>query len=258
MATRAGLIVALRSGSGDQRLVTESPAFQLTRKRRASPVHDEAPRETVGIRRRPRVGRGWWCMPSRNRWRAPRPPSRRRNCRGLRRDRRSARPLGRISRSRSSFEVSMVSFCTWAGSPRRRTWSIVWAPIVTTVGAGQLRQFGWRQRSGRRGVTSRGRPTAPTRRRGHGGSRPREGAAAGAVPLEVRLELGAPSPIRTVPSGVGRADLVGPPAGGSAAACPGDPTRTPVGSPSTPLVTKTVIGTPLASAIGRALMRLSA
>ena len=149
--------------------------------------------------------------------------------------------------------------CSCAGSPRRRTWSTVWAPIVTTFDAAN-----WTSSDGVSGRASggggaRGPPLLRDGIENPVDLRHRKGEGGGDEPTGgPRPSLDEPSPMRTGPSLVGRQISRIPDGRDPQQRAQTIPPEPGACSPRTPLVTKTVMGIPLASAIGNALVRLSA
>ena len=163
---------------------------------------------------------------------ARRRQSGRRSCRDPRRGRRSARPPDRSTAPAPPSRKRSSASARCAGRPRRRTWSISMGTDRHHVGGRQLDELGRRQRSGVGGRRRRTSPIPRRRHRGRGGSRPPEAVTGGGGPTGGPHRLSsAPSPMRTVPSAVGRRISRISGRDVSATACPGGPTRTPVGRP---------------------------
>ena len=151
----------------------------------------------------------------------------------------------------------MVCSCSGAGRPRRRTWSTVWAPIVTTLEAAN-----WTNSDGVSGRASGG-GAAEVAHCSETASRTRWISATGSGKQVATHRLEVLARRSTNRARCGRflrssADEISRiPDGRERRSVPRRSHQNPLWLPRTPLVTKTVMGIPLASAIGNALVRLS-
>ena len=146
----------------------------------------------------------------------------------------------------------MVFSWSCAGRPRRRTWSTVWAPIVTNSEAAN-----WTSSDGVSDLASGG-GAAEVAHCSETASRTRWISATGSgsrcrrTDWRSTLAFDEPSPMRTAPSLVGR-QISRALDGRERRSVPRRSHQNPWWAPRTPLVTKTVMGIPLASAIGNAI-----